>query len=168
MSDNKWETQPRDEDGRFAERYDAVDQEVRALTGKEKQPSPLLVKAYELGVKNRGVSKWDLPSEDLEMFDSRETALFYSAGREGEPMPRWVVAERYGDIPAGGRSKNYADNRMEGGLSVARLLDGSDNYEWFRSFGGRSRGKVIVAGWLHFNRGSDGEPLLVAPVYVRK
>jgi hypothetical protein len=96
--------------------------------------------------------------------------LFWGAGHEEEQMPRWVEAERYGDLPAEGVSRNYTDDRAEAGVSVARLLDGSDDYNWMMGAWGEdsayARPVRKVAGWLHHDRGSDGEPLLVGAVEV--
>lgn len=131
-----------------------------------KSPSAAMVEAYEAGRDSRAVPDlmqyaYDEPRFDRWMEDPTLRVSF-EAGRAEEPMVRWVEAERYGDIPTGGASRNHRDSRPEGGLSVARLLDGSDDYDWYTTFSGRERPVVRVGGWLHYRRGSDGEPLLVA------
>ena len=100
-------------------------------------------------------------------WDDDVLGLFWRAGWRGEPVPRWVEAERYGGLPSSGRSRNYADSRTEAGVSVARVLDpdADDGYRWaMGSWGAADRPTVRVAGWLHHRRGSDGEPLLVGAI----
>lgn len=132
-------------------------------------PAAAMLEAYKHGVASQDVS--DLmelayaPDGKCwgEWMEDEVMRLFWSAGHESESLPRWVEAERYGDIPMGGRSTNHAESHAEHGLSVARLLDGSDDYEWHMGhFGAMDRPVVRVAGWLHHERGADGEPLLVS------
>jgi hypothetical protein len=141
------------------------------MTTTTRKPTATMTEAYEHGRDHQDQGDlmelaYSEPRFDGWMEDA-VLCLFWGAGYEGEPLPRWVEAERYGRIPQGAVSRNHADNCAERGLSVARLLDGSDDYEWHRSFGGRDREVVRVAGWLHYERGGDGEPLLVGAIEQR-
>jgi len=92
---------------------------------------------------------------------SHAALAFLNAGMRGADMPRWVTGWRYGEVPEGGRSRNFRDNRYEDGVSMAYvdgLGDTSDGT--YRIFNGHGR-KVAVGGWLIAARGSDGEPLVV-------
>jgi len=103
--------------------------------------------------------------------ESGHTATaFFECGIEGHEMPRWVTGERYGKIPAGGVSRNWAADSAERGLSIMRL-DGTPepmgpvgNADIYRSL--FSGPLVRVAGWLLPWTGSDGEPLLAGAEYA--
>ena len=94
---------------------------------------------------------------------------FFQAGFEGDE-PEYVEAVRYGDIPAEGRSTNYADNSWEKGLSVIRIIRKPEDADKFSLYdvtmGGQGFKKITVAGWYLGKRGSDGEPLLVDAVRI--
>jgi hypothetical protein len=132
-----------------------------------RQPTAAMLDAYQGGRAAQGSDvmayAYSEPRFD-EWMEHPVLRLCWHAGRGGHEVPRWVQAERYSDIPVGGASYNHADNHLERGLSVARLLDGSTDYEWHRHFGVRGRSVIRVAGWLHHECGSDGEPLLVGAV----
>jgi hypothetical protein len=140
--------------------------------GSQGQPTDTLLAIYQHGQQHRDASLMALAYADDRVsswWEHPVLSLFWHAGYEGESIPRWVTAERYGDIPLGGRSRNHAENCAEHGLSVARLIDDDDDYEWHSGiFGGDQRPVVRVAGWLHYRRGGDGEPLLVAPEIRRE
>jgi hypothetical protein len=128
-------------------------------------------KAYRQGKAHAGQDMMDIAyGPDGERWghwmDDPVLRLFWHAGYNDEQAPCWVEAERYGDLPEAGVSRNYADDKAEAGVSVARLLDGSDDYNWMRGFGGQDRPVRKVAGWLHYDRGSDGEPLLVGAIQL--
>lgn len=124
--------------------------------------------AYELGKATAGRDLIELAyGEDWfdEIHESRVLEAFFSAGRENEPAPVWVRAERYGAIPACGQSKNHADGHLEPGVSAARILTpGVSDYVWrMGGFGAFDREIVTIEGYyLHHRWGSDGEPVLVA------
>jgi len=139
---------------------DLREQDAKAL---ERLPKPrrTLVSSYNDGAKSltQDPQFYDVP--DYVGYDMARTAAF-DLGRSGGMTPRWVMAERIGKLPEGGRSKNFAEDRMEKGVSVLRILgeDRSDvgTYEIFNK--GQKR---YVAGWM-IGTGSDGEPLLVDTV----
>jgi hypothetical protein len=131
--------------------------------------------AYRHGKAHAGQDMMDIAySPDGEHWaywmDDPVLRLFWHAGYYEALAPRWVEAERYGDLPEAGVSRNHADNRAEAGVSVARLIDESDDYTWMMGAWGDgsayTRPVRRVAGWLHYDRGSDGEPLLVGAVEV--
>jgi hypothetical protein len=134
--------------------------------------SSRLEEIYRFGQAHAGQSWYDLlyaPGGDRvgQWIEDPVSYLFLEAGLEGEDKPRWVEAERYGLLPEAGKSRNHADDCAEPGVSVAHLLDDSDDYDWaMGGFGAFNRPMVRVAGWLHFRRGSDGEPVLVGAVEI--
>jgi squalene cyclase len=87
-------------------------------------------------------------------------------GSMGCDAPVYVTGTRLGDIPALGRSYNYADNRAEAGVSMA-TVDGMPN-AWAGAsamfIAADNRPFVRVGGWLLDKRGSDGEYLVVGAV----
>lgn len=134
-----------------------------AETTETREPTARMIEAYESGRKHQD-------SRDLmalsyadpvvtEYWLDRVLHLFWEAGHEDKPMPKWATGERYGDVPE--VSFNHRDDRCEPGVSLARLDDESDEYDWYMGETAYTRPVVRVAGWLHFRRGSDGEPLLV-------
>lgn len=141
--------------------------DMRQGTQTKPTPTDEMLAAYEHGKTHRDDDLMTLAYSDdgdylSGVWECPVLNLFWTAGCEDEPIPQWVTAERYGDLPETGVSRNYTDNRAERGVSVARLLDHDDDYEWHMGgFGGDSRPVIKVEGWLHFERGGDGEPLLV-------
>lgn len=129
----------------------------------ERLPAPRrsLQSAYLDGVKTRDQDPqfYDVP--DYLGYDMAKTAAF-DLGRAGKEPPRWVMAERIGKLPEGGRSTNFAEQRMESGVSVLRIVGEPQSdvgtYEMFNP--GEKR---YVAGYM-IGLGSDGEPLLVDAV----
>lgn len=138
----------------------ASEQDTKALQMLPK-PRRSLDAAYRDGVKTRSQDPqyYDVP--DYVGYDMARTAAF-EMGREGAEPPRWVMAERIGKLPTEGRSKNFAEDRMERGVSVLRIVGEPQSdvgtYEMFNP--GEKR---YVAGWL-VGLGSDGEPLLADAV----
>jgi hypothetical protein len=138
----------------------ASDQDTKAIQMLPK-PRRSLDAAYRDGVKTRNQDPqyYDVP--DYVGYDMARTAAF-EMGREGAEPPRWVMAERIGKLPTEGRSKNFAEDRMERGVSVLRIVgepqSDAGTYEMFNP--GEKR---YVAGWL-VGLGSDGEPLLADAV----
>jgi len=135
-------------------------QDTKALQMLPK-PRRSLDAAYKDGVKTKSQDPqyYDVP--DYVGYDMARTAAF-EMGREGAEPPRWVMAERIGKLPTEGRSKNFAEDRMERGVSVLRIVGEPQSdvgtYEMFNP--GEKR---YVAGWL-VGLGSDGEPLLADAV----
>jgi len=125
------------------------------------KPRRSLESAYMDGVRTRDQDPqyYDVP--DYAGYDMARTAAF-DLGRAGGERPRWVMAERIGKLPEGGRSQNFAEQKMERGVSVLRIVGESQSdigtYEMFNP--GEKR---YVAGWM-IGYGSDGEPLLVDAV----
>jgi hypothetical protein len=138
----------------------ASEQDTKALQMLPK-PRRSLDAAYKDGVNTRSQDPqyYDVP--DYVGYDMARTAAF-EMGREGAEPPRWVMAERIGKLPIEGRSKNFAEDRMERGVSVLRIVgepqSNAGTYEMFNP--GEKR---YVAGWL-VGFGSDGEPLLADTV----
>jgi len=130
-----------------------------------------MLAAYEHGKSNQDVDMVTIAYQDDRWDDwmaDPVCRLWWSAGYDDAPMPMWVKAVRYGNIPACGVSVNYRDDQAERGVSVARLLDDPDAYDWQdQLWGADTRPLVTVCGWLHYRRGSDGEPLLVGAEVAR-
>ena len=110
-------------------------------------------KAYEAGIQD----------EKNGWYRGYHTAIFnavYDCGRKGVKIDfgKVVKAVRYGDVPEGGRSKNYRDDYMEDGTSVAYIEGGEEvgSSIWFKD-----RNKVSLIGILLDQKGSDGESLLL-------
>ena len=94
---------------------------------------------------------------------------------------KWANAQnvyiRYGDIPASGRSRNYADGVLEKGVSVYRgkylpetdeiMITPSHHYQEFGELFIKDRPAYIVVG-EEVGIGSDGEPLLSGVRKVKK
>ena len=138
----------------------AGEQDTKALQMLPK-PRRSLDAAYQEGVKTRSQDPqyYDIP--DYVGYDMARTAAF-EMGREGAEPPRWVMAERIGKLPTEGRSKNFAEDKMERGVSALRIVGEPQSdvgtYEMFNP--GEKR---YIAGWL-VGLGSDGEPLLADAV----
>jgi len=138
----------------------ASEQDTKALQMLPK-PRRSLDAAYQDGVKTRSQDPqfYDIP--DYVGYDMARTAAF-EMGREGAEPPRWVMAERIGKLPTEGRSKNFAEDKMERGVSALRIVGEPQadvgTYEMFNP--GEKR---YIAGWL-VGLGSDGEPLLADAV----
>lgn len=86
----------------------------------------------------------------------------FEAGLRGAEKPYWVNGWRYGDIPSGGYSMNFAEGRPERGISVMGTDDGrttgDPGFEMFT----RNREIIYVSGFVNTtSTGSDGEPLLM-------
>jgi hypothetical protein len=154
----------------LSQRFKATSEDIRYMPSTEQdtkalqmlpKPRRSLDAAYQDGVKTRSQDPqyYDVP--DYVGYDMARTAAF-EMGREGAEPPRWVMAERIGKLPTEGRSKNFAEDRMERGVSVLRIVGEPQSdvgtYEMFNP--GEKR---YVAGWL-VGLGSDGEPLLADTV----
>ena len=155
--ENLWAVPPRRVAAAIAIRnMPASEQDTKALQMLPK-PRRSLDAAYQAGVKTRSQDPqyYDIP--DYVGYDMARTAAF-EMGREGAEPPRWVMAERIGKLPTEGRSKNFAEDKMERGVSVLRIVGEPQSdvgtYEMFNP--GEKR---YIAGWL-VGLGSDGEPLL--------
>ena len=110
-------------------------------------------KAYEAGIQD----------EKNGWYRGYHTAIFnavYDCGRKGVKIDfdKVVKAVRYGDVPEGGRSKNYRDDYQEDGPSVAYIEGDKEvgSSIWFKD-----RNKVSLRGILLPQKGSDGESLLL-------
>lgn len=98
------------------------------------------------------------------------------AGVTGGQPPTLEIGDRFGKIPIGGISKNYRDDILEKGVSTIGLArpdeknvrnDVSDmlSLAFIESDG---RKKIRIAGQYVGGRGSDGEPLLLDPVELKR
>lgn len=107
---------------------------------------------------------------DAQMSEWREIANRYAqvwSGRLGDLNAALYI--RFGNMPKGGRSKNYVTGQMENGLSVyaatydletgAIILDGSIANPGTLFFMVGDRPVYLVTG-EEIGEGSDGEPLL--------
>jgi len=100
--------------------------------------------------------------DELEDLTGYADAVFFEAGFN-EFAPQWVEAYRFGAIPAGGRSTNWAEGTMERGVSCVCLADSRSADEmsvYDVIYGVQSIDKIKIAGWYLGMSGSDGEPLL--------
>jgi len=107
---------------------------------------------------------------DTEMFLTVGCSEFFHAGFIGRE-PEWVEAIRFGEIPAEGRSINWAEHKYEPGVSCVKIIrtagdeDAKSIYDvTLGEFGDRE--KIRVAGWWLGLCGSDGEPTLLGCVRV--
>lgn len=126
-----------------------------------------LREAWEIGRKVAGMSDTEAVYSGLVpdwVFNfGHEVTEFYEAGRR-EETPEFVVGWRRGDLPEGGRSRNYASNEAEPGVSIAyahRRDDMELNAITMMGVGGRK--KVFVEGWAFPKSrwGSDGEIVIL-------
>jgi hypothetical protein len=138
------------------------------------KPTEAMTSGYELGKKTGerfdslrqfwaavGQGDAEAPSYTAEPTSIR--ALFWEAGFLGQPMPRWVKAERIGRLPVAGRSTNFREQQMESGVSVLRVVGEKRSDDGtFEAFNDGER--FMVEGWLSHRKGTDGEPLLVGAV----
>lgn len=101
----------------------------------------------------------------MEVSDDDIKHLFFTSGLMGYYLPQIVVGERYGDIPADGKSWNYRDNEFERGVSMIRTADGDEAVST-REYIYADRPLIRCKGYKHYLHGSDGEPLLVGAVKI--
>lgn len=96
---------------------------------------------------------------------------FHKAGFYGDE-PEYVTAVRFGEIPAAGRSKNWATGDLEQGVSVVRIArtqgDLTKTSIYDVTQGGQGIKKYEVRGWFLGRTGADGEPLLVNPEIIKE
>jgi 8-oxo-dGTP pyrophosphatase MutT (NUDIX family) len=101
--------------------------------------------------------------ENLPDYYNDETNLesnAFESGLKGLDKPKYVTAIRIGKIPERGQSTNFAEQKMEPGVSVLHLEGEAEKHKGtFEMFNPGK--KIRVAGWLYHKTGSDGEPLLV-------
>jgi hypothetical protein len=137
----------------------------------EKQPNESLINAYNRGRELQGKSYEDIVYGGLVpeyyFYDSL-TNFFFDCGYSGADLPQWVSGWRYGNIPEGGKSYNYRDDRPEYGVSVMQVDGGEQTQDKISAlFIANGRPSVKVAGWLNpLEKGSDGEPLLMGAVTI--
>jgi hypothetical protein len=141
------------------------------------QPSKQELAAYKLGRKLQGKNWEEIVDQDLApwQYAAHSTLnLFFESGLYGLGLPQWVTGWRYGRIPDAddfgcSYSYNYRDDKPEVGVSAMQViqrdgtvLDTQDKISAMFITGKR----YDIEGWLHFRRGSDGEPLLVGCKYA--
>lgn len=133
-----------------------------------------LIDAYKAGqsLQDKTIQEivYDELVTDVYMFDN-SWQLFFTAGHKGHDLPQWVTGWRYGNVPQCGVSYNYRDDKPEPGISMMEITTPDGNKivtkdKLFAIFNGGGRPQVHAAGWLHFDRGSDGEPMLVDAVQI--
>jgi hypothetical protein len=98
-------------------------------------------------------------------------AVFFKAGRAGREIPVWAWGWRWGDLPESGKSRNWADDRNEPGVSCIHVEgdDWESSSSTFEMFNKKGRTKVYCAGWTVMHaRGSDSEPLLAGAIRIAK
>ncbi len=127
--------------------------------------NPKLMQAYKTGQALKEKSWEEIVYKDLvpEHYIWNDIySLFFEAGYYGHDMPQWVRGWRYGDIPESGVSYNHRDDRPEAGTSLMAVCGGDETLDKVSAIFIRDgRDKVEVEGWLHYKKGSDGEPILV-------
>lgn len=98
------------------------------------------------------------------IFNDFECGAFWEAGFKGR-RPEYVQAVRYGEIPADGRSINWAENAWEGGVSCVKIIRNPEDRDvksiYDVTLGMQGINKYIVSGWYMGGVGSDGEPLIL-------
>ena len=108
----------------------------------------------------------DFCVEDImDAIDSSDN-LFFDAGITGY-TPEWRVGYRYGEIPADGKSTNWATGEQERGVSCT-ALDNDKPSIYDHIYGLQDIKKIKIAGWYTGAHGSDGEPLLINPIKVEE
>jgi hypothetical protein len=131
------------------------------------QASATMLRAYDTGKALQGKSLDDIVWGQLvpdAYFTNDALSLFFEAGYNGYPLPIWARGWRYGRIPACGRSTNFREGHAEAGVSVMEIIieGGERRCTQDKISAMFFSGDIVeVEGWLHYRRGSDGEPLLV-------
>jgi hypothetical protein len=140
----------------------------------EMQPTQKMLDAYQRGQELAEKSYEDIIYGDLapdSYFFNDVLNLFFEAGKSGRTIPPYVTGWRYGNIPACGKSYNYRDQRPEPGVSLM-AIDGDEMQPTdgisIMFIAAQNRPVVKVSGWLHFKRGSDGEPCLVSATEIKE
>jgi len=135
-------------------------------------------KAYELGKSLKTKFDADDLNTAMRYYDSEITDIIESniniydsnllwlvdLGFQGYEKPEIVTGWRYGNLPKGGYSYNYREDRKEKGCSVAWLDNqNSETIDLVSlAFIADGRSLVHVRGYLNpMSKGSDGEPLLM-------
>ena len=107
---------------------------------------------------------WAMPLSVSEyLFAERDgCAEFFHAGFV-DREPEWVEAWRYGELPEGCYSVNWAENKYEPGVSVVKIIRNAEDetYPERTTYALLGRDKIRVAGWWLGLTGSDGEPTLL-------
>jgi hypothetical protein len=92
--------------------------------------------------------------------------LHWEAGFLGLDKPRYVQAIRIGEIPIDGRSFNFSEQKFERGVSALNVegekRSDVGTYDLFND--GK---RILIEGYLHHHKGSDGEPLIVGAKKVK-
>ena len=123
---------------------------------------------------------WDLGHEMAKRFEDEDSSInampidaledfaeitgydaFFHAGFIGRE-PELVEAIRYGEIPAAGRSINWAENTWEPGVSCVKIIRTAEdaNYQSIYAMTLQDRELIRVRGWYIGGSGSDGEPTI--------
>lgn len=101
-------------------------------------------------------------------YDMAAELLFFNAGLYGKSEPVVATGWRYGNVPACGFSYNFRDDYPEAGVSVMAIDNGDETQDkiscGFIALEGRP--VIKVKGYLHYETGSDGEPLLVNAIEI--
>lgn len=114
----------------------------------------------------------DKLDEILEKFSYAEPAerAFIESGLYETENPKITIGWRYGNIPEGGRSHNFAENKAESGVSFMQIKDEEMNLGMAGMEHRESGTPIIFAvGYIHpETRGGDGEPLMLNPEIIEK
>lgn len=133
----------------------------------EDRMTSYIVDPEEIGIVNPGFWRWDEDS----------APAFFELGKTGVSLDdvRPVTGWRYGRAPEELVSRNFVDGTREGGLSLAGLVgeNGELSLGWMPHAAARQealRAPIFMYhGWIRPGRsGSDGEPLMLAPLEVGK
>jgi len=107
----------------------------------------------------------------LEVFSYAEPMqrAFIEAGLYGTEKPKISIGWRYGNIPEGGRSHNFAEDKAEPGVSFMQIKDEEMNLGFAGTAHRESNTPIVIAvGYIHpEERGSDGEPLMINPKVIK-
>lgn len=123
-------------------------------------------KCYALGAEARKTtSSWReaMMTVDIPANADLGCLIAMQAGYLGQPMPYKVTGWRYGHIPACGQSRNFADDRLEPGISLMETDCGLKTQDGISGLFIAASGRPVVRveGYLNtVATGSDGEPLV--------
>jgi len=155
---------------------------------KENYYSEKIIKRYELitskgkELKNK-YPKMDLDSAIVEedskdkpiislealalRLDPADKAFLRSSFYETE-KPEFTTGWRYGKAPKGGQSTNFREDELEKGVSFMETGKTDKISTTYEMFSGDAKNVKWYAGFEIYQKGSDGEPLMVNVVSLKK
>lgn len=150
--------------GRFGDFFadKSLDLKTPSPTARQKQ---MFEAGKKYGDSDSGFNQFYDEDPDLAeyyVYNSNLQRWYYAGARD--EMPEYRLAIRYGDIPEGGRSRNWATGELERGVSAVDFLTDKTQGKqtiYDAIYGIQDATKNIIGGWDFGIFGSDGEPLLV-------